>query len=158
MSNTKLVAIHVDRRSAAIAVFDNTQLEHVESRHLSSDKQAAERTLVEFIRRKLAQFETDRVALQALPIDATARARDLHSALVLALREDAVSIWHVPESAILNAFGVPALTSRHQLYQTVRGIWPSLNSIGTARTVLGAAAVGLHFQTEHILSLAAQPE
>jgi hypothetical protein len=143
MPNTKLLAIHIERRSVAVAVFSDTQLEHAEVRHLSSNQSVAEKTLVEFVKRKLAQFETDRVVLQALPIDATERARTMNAALVKSLRETAASIWHVPESVLFEAFGVPALTSRQQLR--------------TGRTVLGAAALGLHFQTEHDLSLATEP-
>jgi hypothetical protein len=157
MPNTKLLAIHIERRSVAVAVFSDTQLEHAEVRHLSSNQSVAEKTLVEFVKRKLAQFETDRVVLQALPIDATERARTMNAALVKSLRETAASIWHVPESVLFEAFGVPALTSRQQLHQTIGEIWPSLKGIRTGRTVLGAAALGLHFQTEHDLSLATEP-
>jgi hypothetical protein len=158
MPNTKLLAIHIERRSVAVAVFTETQLEHAEVRHLSSDQSVAERTLVEFVRRKLAQFETDRVVLQALSIDATARARAMNAALVESLREAAASIWHIPESTLMSAFGIPALTSRHQLHQAISEIWPSLKSIRSGRVVLGAAALGLHFQTEHALSLATESQ
>jgi hypothetical protein len=158
MLNTKLAAVHIERRTVAIAIFAGTQLEYVQIRHLSSDQSIAEKTLVEFVRRMLAQFEIDRVPLQALPPNATARTRVLHSALTSSLREAAVSIWDVPESAIMNGFGVPPLTSRNQLHQCISQIWPWLKSLKNGRAVLGAAALGLYFQTEHILSLATQPE
>jgi hypothetical protein len=156
MPNTRLLAIHIERRSVAVAVFSDNQLEHTEIRHLSSDQSIAEKTLIEFVKRKLAQSETDRVVLQALPIDATERARAMNSALVKSLRETAVSIWHIPESTLFQAFGLPALTNRHQLHQSIGEIWPSLKSIRNGRVVLGAAALGLHFQTEHALSLATE--
>jgi hypothetical protein len=158
MPNTKLAAVHIERRSVAIAIFAGTQLEYVQIRHLSSDQSVAAKTLVDFVRRILAQFEIDRVPLQAVPPNATVRTRALHSALTSSLREAAVSIWDVPESAIMNAFGVPPLTSRSQLHQTISQIWPWLKNIKNGRAVLGASAIGLHFQTEHILSLATQPE
>jgi len=158
MPNTKLAAVHIERRSVAIAIFAGTQLEYVQIRHLSSDQSVAEKTLIEFVSRILAQFEIDRVPLQALPPNATVRTRALHSVLTSSLREAAVSIWNVPESAIMNGFGVPPLTSRGQLHQSISQIWPWLKNLKNGRAVLGAAAIGLYFQTEHILSLASQPE
>ena len=158
MRDTRLAAVHIERRSVAIVVFAGTQLEHVQIRHLSSDQSTAEKTLLGFVRSVLDQFEIDRVALQELSPDATTRTRGMHSVLTSSLREAAVSVWNVPQSEIMRAFGVPPLTSRSQLHQCVTQIWPSLKSLRNGRTVLGAAAIGLHFQTEHILSLATQPE
>jgi hypothetical protein len=158
MLNTKLAAVHIGRRSVAIAIFAGTQLEYVQIRHLSSDQSAAEKTLVEFVRRMLAQFEIDRVALQHLLPDAPERAQALHSVLTSSLREAAVSIWNIPEPDIMNTFGVPPLTSRGQLHQTISQIWPWLKNLHNGQAALGATAIGLYFQTEHILSLATQPE
>jgi hypothetical protein len=158
MPNHKILAIHIERRTVGVAVFADTQLEHTETRNVSSNQSVAEKTLVEFVRRKLVQFETDRVVLQVLPVDATARARTMNAALIESLREAAASIWHVPESALLSSFGIPALTTRHQLHQTVTEIWPSLKNLKSGRAALGAAALGLHFQTERILFLAKQSQ
>src|ERR1700727_1297905 len=129
MPNTKLAAVHIERRTVAIAIFAGTQLEYVKIRPLSSDQSIAEKTLIEFVRRMLAQFEIDRVPLQAVPPNATVRTRALHSALASSLREAAVSIWDVPELAIMNAFGVPSLTSRSQLHQTISQMWPWLKTL-----------------------------
>jgi hypothetical protein len=158
MPNTKLLAIHFKCRSVAVAVFADAQLEYAEARSLPSDPSAAEKTLIEFVRRKLDQFETDRVVLQALPIDATARARGMNACLVESLREAAASIWHVPESTLFSAFRIPALTRRSQLHEAIREIWPSLKIGRRGMTVLGAAALGLQFQTERVLSLATESQ
>src|SRR5262249_49750644 len=95
----KLIAIRIERRTVAAAVFHGEQLEYTDSRQLSSDNERALVSGVGFIQWMLSRFPVESAALEAIP-DGEFQRRVLHEGISEALRSHALPIWEIPKAAL----------------------------------------------------------
>ena len=79
-------------------------------------------------------------------------AKTLNDVVTAAGREAGVGLWSVVPETLHRAFGHPQLTSKHQLREVVRGLWPILNTRDVNQLVLDAVAAGLYAQTERLFA------
>jgi hypothetical protein len=158
MNNIQVLAFHVQRRAVGLAAFNGIHLEHASVRQLSSKSLEAEKSVIEFARRSIAQFNPGSVALNIADQKDGGRSKMFKHALIQSLRTDGIPIWEVSTDELLKSFGEPELASRHDLHQASVAIWPDLNSFRPSKPVLHAAATGLYVQSERLLALASEGE
>jgi len=149
-SSSRLIAIRVERRTVAIAVFHGTHLEYVDARQLSSNHGKAESSAVGFIRWILSRFAIESAALESIPDKREILRRILHEAICANLRDQMLSVWEIPREVLLGSYGYPPLRSREQLRQVAVSIWPILAGNHARVFMQDAAILGLHVQTERI--------
>jgi hypothetical protein len=145
-----LLAIKVERRSVAAAVFIGRHLEDVHVRHLSSVASRAQSSAVGFINWIMSNFPIESAALECI-----VNVKDIRRVVLTnTIREGCIaprpiSLWQYPKHKLFETFGFPALRSRKQLRQVVLSMWPVLAD-KRADQVLDAAALGALVQTERL--------
>jgi hypothetical protein len=144
----RLLALRVERRAVAAAVFDGDQLEFTQVRQLASAKDRALVSAEAFIARLAAHLPVDSAALEEMDIAQEIHRRNVHDTVVRALHDQTLPIWTVPKPDLLGAFGQPPLRSRKELRQVITDIWPVLDGSGAQTFIQDAVALGLHVQTE----------
>jgi hypothetical protein len=147
---TKLLAVRVERRSVAAAVFQGGQLEYTQVRQLSSSREKALTSAVGFINWIGSCFELESAALEATELAEEFQRRALHEAVQQALRDQALPIWTIPKQDLLAAYGSPALKSRKEIREVIATIWPVLAGTNAKVFIQDAAALGLYVQTERL--------
>lgn len=145
-----LLAIRIERRTVAIAIFHGGHLEFADSRQLSSDNDRAVASAVGFIGWILARFEIESAALEAIVNGHEIQRRALHDAICATLRERMLPIWEIPKAVLFEAYGFPALKSRTQLREIATNVWPILTGTHAKPFMQDAAVLGLHVQTERL--------
>jgi hypothetical protein len=158
MNNIQVLAFHIQRRAVGLAAFNGIHLEHASVRQLSSKRSEAEKSVIEFARKSIAQFDPGSVALNIANQKDGGRSKMFRDALIQSLRSDGIPIWEVSTDELLKSFGEPGLASPHNLHQTSIAIWPDLSTFRPSKPVLHAAATGLYVQSERLLSLASSGE
>lgn len=143
-----LVAIRVERRTVAAAIFHGDHLEYTDSRQLSSDRDRALASAVGFIRWILARFPIEAAALESIPNGHEFQRRVLNDGICGVLRERILPLWEIPKTVLFEACGFPALQSRRQLREVATAIWPILEGTRAKVFIQDAAVLGLHVQTE----------
>ena len=147
---SKLIAIRVERRAVAAAVFQGQQLEYTDAKQLSSARDKALASSVGFIRWMLERFATESAALESIPNGHEFQRRALHEAVCGVLRDRALPIWEIPKPALLAGCGHPPLESRSQLRDLATRIWPVIAGTHSQVFIQDAAILGLHVQTERL--------
>lgn len=142
------VAVRIERRTIAVAVFRNGHLEYSDSRQLSSARDKAVGSAVGFLLWLLERFPVPFATLEAIPADVEIQRLAIHGAICGILRERALSICEVPKAELLESCGQPPLKSRSQLRQVATAIWPILSGTHSKLFIQDAAILGLHVQTE----------
>jgi hypothetical protein len=145
-----LIAIRIERRVVAAAIFRGDHLEYVDARQLSSVRDKALISAVGFIGWMLARFPVEAATLEAIPKDHEFHRRTLHDAICNALRESTLPIWDISKAALLEASGYPPLKSREQLRAVAISIWPILQGTHARLFLQDAAILGLHAQIERL--------
>jgi hypothetical protein len=156
MQESVLAAVHIHRRSAAIAVFRGVHLEQVYTRHFESDLSKAQRSLTTFLRRTFGHTEIQSAAVETVLSTKHPRVYQLYKGGLQTLREDAISVWEVAPDDLLLAFGAPPLSRRGQLRTIAKTIWPVLNSKDYEQVALDASVLGLYVQAERLLNVPAK--
>ena len=144
----RLMAIRIERRTVAMALFAGTHLEGWRVRQLPSDAKRAEESCTEFSSAVLDEHPCDGVVLETASGE-IARAK-LHDLVVAECRTLGIAVTEVPKQAVIESFAHPSPTTRNQVRQIISRMWliPSLKS--GRDCVLDAAATGLYFQTERL--------
>jgi len=142
-----LIAIRVERRTIAAAVFHGHNIEHTQERQLSSVRDKAIASAVGFIQWLLDSLPVESAVLETLPAGEFQR-QALTDAIEEVLRDRMLSIWHVPKAQLFEAWAHPALKSRKQLRELVTAVWPVLAGTSGKTLIQVAAALGLYVQTE----------
>ena len=150
MRAANLLAVRVERRSIAAAVFCGDHLEYTQMRHLSSTKEKASSSAVGFIDWLLESFAIESVALEALASAEEIQRRVLTDIITETLRERMLPIWEIPKTQLFEACGYPALKSRKQVREVIAAIWPVLAGTNGQTFIRDAAALGLYVQTERL--------
>jgi hypothetical protein len=143
-----LIAIRVERRTVAAAIFHDDHLEYTDSRQLSSDRQKALASTAGFIQWVLGRFPVEAATLESIANGHEILRRALQDGICEILRDRILPIWEIPKIALLEGCGHPALKSRAQLRAVATGIWPILEGTHAKVFIQDAAVLGLHVQTE----------
>lgn len=146
-----LLAIKVERRSVAAALFIGRHLEDAHVRHLSSVASRAQSSAVGFINWMMSNFEIESAAMESMSNGKELR----RTVLANTIRESCIaplpiSVWEFPKQKLFQAFGYPALRSRKELRAVVLSIWPVLGDKTAADQLLDAVALGALVQTERL--------
>jgi len=151
--SANLLAVRVERRSIASAVFSGERLEYTQMRHLSSTKEKALSSAVGFINWLLESFAIESVALEALAGTAQIQRQTLTNLITQTLRDRMLPIWQISKPELLGALGHPALKSRKEVREVIATIWPILAGTNGQTFIRDAAALGLYVQTERLFIL-----
>lgn len=143
-----LIAIRVERRAIAAAIFYNDQLEYTQVRQLSSAKDKVLGSAIGFVNWLAEQFSLDSAALELISGGQEIQRQVLSRTIAQTFRERLLPIWEVPKLDLFNAYGYPPLRSRKELRQVVTDIWPVLGNARSQNLIHDAAALGLHVQIE----------
>ncbi|MDX2181553.1 MAG: hypothetical protein SFV18_18305 [Bryobacteraceae bacterium] len=130
----KLLSVRVERRTIAAVVFHGDHIEYTEARHLSSVRDKALASAAGFVNWLVSSLPVESAAIESVPDKEEILRRQLKDIIVTSLRDQMLPIWEVEKQKLFEAFGYPALRSRHQLRETICGIWPvdlSLNNSPT---------------------------
>jgi len=147
---TGLVAIRIERRAVAAAIFHGDHLEYTDARQLSSNRDKALASAAGFIHWLLSRFDVESAAIESIPNGHEIQRRAIHDAICQVLRERAISIGEIPKSALLEGCGQPFLKSRAQLRAIATSVWPILEGTHAKVFIQDAAILGLHLQTERL--------
>ena len=145
----RLLAIKVERRSIAVAVFVGSKLDFHDVRHLSSLPEKAEASAIGFLNWVISSFEIESATLERMTNGDEIRRAFFNRAILDMLRASAIPIWEVSKRELLEAYGYPPLRTRIELRQAAQTIlWSMFNTDKPNCQELDAASLGLHVQTE----------
>jgi hypothetical protein len=145
--HVKLLAIRVERRTIAAAIFDGDRLDYTDVRHLSSNREKALGSCIGFINWLLEQFPLETVALETIP-ETDLQRKAFGSAVIQVVRDRGLPLWEVSKNELFLAYGHPALHSRRELREVIRGIWPVLAGSNGKSFIQDAVALGQYVQIE----------
>jgi len=145
-----LIAIRIERRTIAAAVFHGEHMEYTDARQLSSDRDKAVASTAGFIGWLLSRFAVESAAVESIVNGHEIQRRALHDLICSTLREQGLPIWEIPKSVLLDGYGHPPVKSRTDLRQIAITIWPILAGTNAKLFIQDAAALGLHVQTERL--------
>jgi hypothetical protein len=146
----KLLALRVERRAVAAAVFYGEQIEYTQVRHLASVGSKALSTAVGFTNWLVEQFSPDSFAIEVFGDEPEIRRRVLCDAVIEALRDRYLPYWPVRKSDLLMSFGHPPLRSRREVRNIVTRVFPILIGSDGQSFIQDAVAVGLYVQIERL--------
>ncbi|MEJ2083667.1 MAG: hypothetical protein P8Y94_16245 [Acidobacteriota bacterium] len=150
MKNAKLVALKVERRAIGGAIFEGTHLDFTDIRQLSSNHRQADSSALGFVHWLVDTFEAETVALEIVPTPTETRRSVLTRMITESLRERGVSVLEVRKLEFLSTYGMPPPKTRREVRETVKGLWPILESETRNGLILDATALGLYVQTERL--------
>jgi hypothetical protein len=151
MGNSKLLAIKVERRTVAAAVFVGLHLDYTQVRQLSSSHTKAESSALGFVHWLAGMFDAESVAMEVQSADSPIRRADLTRAIVASVRGAGLAVWETTKHQLFEAFAVPPLKTRKQLREIVSSFWPILEDDRLVAPVMDAAALGLYVQVQRKL-------
>ena len=144
----KLLALRIERRSVAAAIFQGDHLEYTQVRQLSSAKDKALGSAVGFINWITDHLPVDSATVEAIEIGEEFQRRTLHEAIMQTLRDRVLPAWMVSKKDLFAAYGYPPLKSRKELREVISMMWPVLAGANGKTFIQDAAALGLYVQTE----------
>lgn len=149
--DVRLLAVKVERRSIAAALFVGTTLEFTDVRHLSSRLTVAQASAVGFTEQLLSDSYAESVALESVPAGKEIRRTVLTEAIIKnCMQSHGIPLWQLPKRQLLDAFGSPPLRFRKQLREVVLSLWPVLNGGTGLDQTLDAVALGALVQVERL--------
>jgi len=150
MTDQKLAALAVGRRTVAVAFFRNSHIEDLLIRHLPADLPRAVISLSVFLNQVFERNSIEYFAFVRLPDMASERQRQLSVLCIERARAVGVPFVEVHDADLFAAYGYPALKRREQVRLVGKMIWPSLDSKAATRSAVDAALLGLHAQVERL--------
>lgn len=146
----RLLAVRLERRAVAVAVFSGTHVIGWRVRQLSSDQRKAEATLAGFIRSMLGEHDCQSVAMENTMADTL---RDtLKTTVMEQCRDMCISVWEISRDSVLKSLAHPAPANREEVRQLMTRLWPIPGLKSSEQCVLDALAMGLYVQTERIFA------
>ena len=145
-----MAAIKVERRSVAVAILTNGNLEYTQVRQLSSAADKADASAVGFINWTVATFGIASAALERIQNGSEIRRAQLTELLLTTFRDAGIPLWEVSKQELFEAYGMPPLRTRKELRRVVVTIWPILKVQNGDGGILDAVALGLYVQTERL--------
>lgn len=145
----RLLAIKVERRSVAAAVFVGDRLDFHDMRHLPAQAEKAIESALAFLRWVVDDCEIESATLERMTNGKQIRRAVLNQAILDMLRSESLPIWEVGKRELLEAYSHPPLRSRQELRQVVLSIlWSMFNTDKPGFQEIDAGALGLYVQTE----------
>jgi hypothetical protein len=145
----RLLAIKVERRSVAIAVFIGGKLDFHDVRNLSSQAEKAVTSALGFLRWVVGNYEIESATMERMTNGNEIRRAVLNQAVLDMLRSSGIPIWEASKRELLEAYSHPPLQSRQELRQAALSIlWAMFNTDKPGLQEIDAGALGLHVQTE----------
>jgi hypothetical protein len=145
----RVLAIKVERRCIAVAVFVGTKLDFHDMRTLGAQPDKADSSAIGFLRWVIGSLDIESAALERMTNGDEIRRSVLNKAVLDMLRDSGLPIWEVSKQDLFDAYSYPELRSRVELRQAVTGIlWSMFNTDAPNCQELDAASVGLYVQTE----------
>jgi hypothetical protein len=145
MIHHDILAIHVERRSVAIAAFSGLNLDFADVRELAADTTKAALSTRRYLHWAIETFKPGSIAVER-PHGRSGKRRDALTSLAYASTfGQPISRVLIRPSVVREAMGNPPLRSRRELHQVGSSLWPRLP--GTRHpSAYDAALLGLHFQ------------
>lgn len=150
MIATKLLAVRIDRRVIALAVFEGPEVQHSEVRQLPSGSARAESAVSAFISRIVQGYSPHSAALEI--VHGTTRRTMFTGQCVALLRGLGIPVTEVPPADLLASYGYPPLVNRLELRRVAANLWPVISETRMTGFVQDALALGLLVQTDRLLS------
>lgn len=147
---TKLAAFKIYRRSATVAIFSGRNLDFTDIYHLSNVPKVAIETLERFLGWVVENFHPHMAVLSTDEDELSPRTQLLTDAAERKLLERGIPIWKVRDAQLLENYGIPAPTQKHELRAIARSMWPYVAD--QHLPALDAALAGLYVQVERVLS------
>jgi hypothetical protein len=149
---SRLVAIRIERRSVAAAVFNGTNLIGLRVRQLSSKPPKADASAPAFIRLLIREFHFESAAIEPIPLHPEIRRATLTQTVVDQLRTDGIPIFDVSKKHMIEAFSHPPLKTRGEVREVIARMWPQLSPKRGEICALDAVAIGIFLQTERVFN------
>jgi hypothetical protein len=146
----RLLAVRVERRAVAVAVFSGVHLEGRRVLQLSSDAARAEASTAGFLRAVLSENDCPSAAIESISGDV--RRAVLHAAIMDHCRASGTSVWEVSGRIVREALCHPPLKSRAELRDLMLHMWPVQDLKQSQMCALDAFALGLYVQTERLFA------
>jgi hypothetical protein len=150
MTRSKLLAIRIRRRSVAAAIFSGRQLEYLDILHLCNEPAVVTDSVTRFLGGIIDNFKPADAAVGTSRAQQGRRVEELTQLTESMLTTKGVPLWRIEDKALLESFAVPKLKNKEGLRSIVLAFWPHLSHKQAA--AFEAAALGLHVQTERLLS------
>jgi hypothetical protein len=150
LPHPRLLAVRVERRAVAVAVFSGVHLEGRRVLQLSSDASRAGASTAGFIRAVLSENDCPSAAIESVSGDI--RRAILHAAVMEHCRANGTSVWEVSGRNVLDALAHPPLRSRGELRDMMLRVWPVQDLKQSQLCALDAFALGLYVQTERLFA------
>ncbi len=149
-SKGRIMAIRIERRAVAMALFAGTQLEGWRVRQLPSDSRQTEDSCIGFVSAVLDEHHCDGVVLEEISGEA-ARTK-LHTLVTRECADLGISVTEIAKQTVIESFAHPAPAARRDVREIASQVWlvPSLK--GGRDFILDAAALGLYLQTERLFA------
>jgi len=145
----RLLAVKVERRSVAVAVFVGDKLDFHDVRNLSGQAEKAVTSALGFLSWVVSNCEIESATLERMTNGNEIRRAVLNQAVLDMLRAGGIPIWQVSKRELLEAYGHPPLRSRQELREAALSIlWAMFNTDKPGFQEIDAGALGLHVQTE----------
>jgi hypothetical protein len=144
-----LMAIKVERRCIAVAVFVGTRLDFHDMRTLGANPDKADSSAIAFLRWVISSFDMESATMERMTNGDEIRRAVLNQVVIDMLRSSGLPIWELSKRDLLEAYGHPPLRNRGELRQAAATIlWAMFNTDRPNCQELDAASIGLYVQTE----------
>jgi hypothetical protein len=153
MKHLSLAAFSAERRIAALAIFQGTQLEDTKLRHLPLDSNKATGSVRELVTRTLEHHQPEFIAIASPSTKVSDRIRGFCAAVKEIANSLGIPAVEVDDPSLMCAYGSPPLTRKEHIRRAGRGIWPGLNDAKAKHAAVDAATAGLYVQMERLFSL-----
>lgn len=146
-----ILALRVARRALAAAVIGEETFAVLDGRHLSSRRESMSSAVRRYVSELLEKQDPAGVLILAPDerYDDRGILREVQTVLAQAGRS--MRIVRLPE--LLRAFGVPALTTREQLWETAQSVMPELSEVRSAAKPYIVEAAALAAYAEVLVTL-----
>lgn len=148
MTSSRLLAIRITRRTAAIVVFVDEQIDFVQIHQLSSDPAKAQPSIIGFVRRFATLFDIDSVAVEVVDPPTPTRRVALTRTVVKVFRSDGIPVRECTKHELFDAYAHPPLRTRKELRGILKSFWPALDQGTQSLLLLDATALGLYVQMQ----------
>jgi hypothetical protein len=150
MTDHKLAALALDRRTVALAFFRRSQIEDLIIWHLPADLPRALNSLSTFLNQVIERNPIEHFAFTCPTDGASTRQMQLTVVCIERARAAGIPFVEVRDQDLFAAYSHPAVERREQVRQVGRVIWPSLDSKPTVRAAVDAALLGLYVQVDRL--------
>jgi hypothetical protein len=143
---SNLIAFIIGPQEIAYVIFERQQLLFWEVRTFPSgiDIESLEAGF---------RFERFNVTAAVLPAKCAEETRPTHEALCSVLRKRGIPIFEISDKDLRESFGLPALKDRQELLRVSAAMFPQVPFGRFTHACLEAAALGLFFETNRLLTI-----